>query len=82
MDTIVKAVLLTVGMVLAAGCTGELNGSESGDCVGCLGNPASIHCEQLGYRLEIRSSDHGDTGVCVFPDGTECEEWSFFYGTC
>ncbi len=46
-------------------------------------NPASVYCEQRGYRLGIRTdADGGQYGVCVFPDLTECEEWAFFRGEC
>ena len=48
-----------------------------------LANPASAHCQEQGYTLEMRSDESGNqTGVCVFPDGSECEEWAFFRGEC
>jgi putative hemolysin len=46
-------------------------------------NPASVYCEQHGYKIEIRTaSDGSQSGVCVFPDGSECDEWSYFRGEC
>lgn len=46
-------------------------------------NPASVYCEEQGYRLEIRTDEEGNQyGVCIFPDGSECEEWTFFRGEC
>lgn len=46
-------------------------------------NPASVYCEQQGNRLEIRTaSDGSQSGVCVFPDGSECDEWAYFRGEC
>ena len=47
-----------------------------------LANPASQFCEDEGYRLEIRSEVGGEVGYCLFPDGTECEEWAFYRGEC
>jgi putative hemolysin len=48
-----------------------------------LPNPASVHCTQQGNRLEIRAAaDGSQTGNCVFPDGSECEEWAFYRGEC
>ena len=48
-----------------------------------LPNPASAFCEQHGYTLEIRTpADGSQTGVCIFPDGSECDEWAFFRGDC
>jgi len=46
-------------------------------------NPASAYCEQLGYRVEIRTAaDGSQAGFCIFPDGSECDEWAFFRGEC
>ncbi len=46
-------------------------------------NPASAYCEKHGGKLEIRKDQQGNEyGVCVFSDGSECEEWSFFRGEC
>jgi putative hemolysin len=48
-----------------------------------LPNPASSYCEEQGYRLEIRTAvDGSQSGVCVFPDGNECDEWAYFRGEC
>lgn len=48
-----------------------------------LANPASVNCVDKGYKLEIRTADDGSqTGVCIFPNGNECEEWAFFRGEC
>jgi len=48
-----------------------------------LPNPASVYCEEQGYELEIRTDQQGGQyGVCVFPDGSECEEWEFYRGEC
>lgn len=41
-------------------------------------NPASVHCGRQGGRTEIRRSEAGEYGVCVFPDGRKCEEWALF----
>jgi putative hemolysin len=46
-------------------------------------NPASVYCEQNGNRLEIQTaSDGSQNGVCVFPDGSTCDEWAYFRGEC
>ena len=50
---------------------------------GSMPNPASVFCEEQGFKLEIRTaSDGSQTGLCVFPDGSECDEWAFFRGEC
>ena len=46
-------------------------------------NPASVYCLQNGNKLEIQTaSDGSQPGVCVFPDGSTCEEWAYFRGEC
>jgi putative hemolysin len=48
-----------------------------------IANPASVYCVQSGYTLEIRTNAEGsEYGVCIFPDGNECEEWAFFRNEC
>jgi len=47
-----------------------------------LPNPASVYCVDLGYELTIVDEADGQVGMCVFPDDTQCEEWSFFRGEC
>jgi eight-cysteine-cluster-containing protein len=47
-----------------------------------LSNPASVYCEEQGFGLEIRTDENGSYGVCVFPDGSECEEWAFYHREC
>jgi putative hemolysin len=46
-------------------------------------NPASVFCEQNGNKLEIRTAEDGSqSGVCVFPDGSTCDEWAYYRGEC
>jgi putative hemolysin len=46
-------------------------------------NPASAYCEQQGNKLEIRTAaDGSQSGVCIFPDGSECDEWAYFRKEC
>lgn len=48
-----------------------------------LPNPASVYCEQNGGKLDLRQdSSGGVAGICVFPDGSECDEWAYFRGEC
>jgi putative hemolysin len=46
-------------------------------------NPASVYCEQHGNKLEIRTAaDGSQSGMCIFPDGSACDEWAYFRGEC
>ena len=48
-----------------------------------LANPASVYCEKNGGRLDLRQDASGGVaGVCVFPDGSECDEWAYLRGEC
>lgn len=48
-----------------------------------MANPASVHCEEAGGTLEIRTAaDGSQSGYCHFENGAECEEWAFLRGAC
>jgi putative hemolysin len=48
-----------------------------------LPNPASVFCEEQGGKTEIRTdAEGGQYGVCIFEDGSKCEEWTFYRGEC
>ncbi|MBU0628764.1 MAG: DUF333 domain-containing protein [Nanoarchaeota archaeon] len=68
-------VLLLV--VLAAGC----NQAPVKDNTQ-IANPASVNCIEKGGKLDIRENPQGQYGVCILPDGSECEEWAFYRGEC
>jgi len=46
-------------------------------------NPASVFCVEQGFKSEIRTdADGSQSGVCIFPDGSECDEWAYFRSEC
>jgi hypothetical protein len=48
-----------------------------------VANPASAFCEEQGGTVEIRTGEDGSQqGVCMFEDGSECDEWAFYRGEC
>ncbi|MGI6246539.1 MAG: DUF333 domain-containing protein [Pseudochelatococcus sp.] len=67
-----KAALLTAAFLPLAACAAQ---EEHG--IG-LANPASVYCESVGGRVEIRREAAGDAGYCHLPDGRVIEEWTFF----
>lgn len=72
-------VLALLGLALS-GCsasTVEPGGNELD-----MASPAAVYCEEQGGTIELRSDENGAYGVCIFPDGSECEEWAFFRGEC
>ena len=68
-------------------CTGALPPVETEDATGDeiigMANPASVYCTEQDHNLEMRTdATGGQFGVCIFPDGSECEEWAYFRGEC
>jgi putative hemolysin len=48
-----------------------------------IANPASVYCIEQGGNLDIRADfNGGEKGICVFNDGSECDEWAFFRKEC
>ena len=48
-----------------------------------LANPASVFCVEKSGKVNITTdASGGQIGVCVFPDGSQCEEWAFYRGQC
>lgn len=63
--------------VLAAACAQPTPGPAN------MPNPASANCVDQGGTVEIRTDEQGGQyGVCIFADGSECEEWAYFRGEC
>lgn len=77
------SLLVLVSVVALAACTEQHREGSVGqpkpvaeDERGSVGpgSPAAIYCEKVGYRTS--------GGDCVFPDGTTCEQWSFYNAKC
>jgi len=47
-----------------------------------IANPASVNCKKKGGSIEMMTGPDGQYGVCVFEDGSRCEEWRFHRGEC
>ena len=87
--------LALIAAVLLSGCKGssaeinptpdisvEQEDEQEGDAFIGVPNPASFYCTEMGYDLEMRETKAGTQGICIFPDGSECEEWDFLAGRC
>ncbi|SOZ37379.1 DUF333 domain-containing protein [Cupriavidus neocaledonicus] len=79
---------LAVGLAAAA-CTSTPAGRSAsttsttgtGPAIG-MANPASVNCAQRGGKLQIVTTPAGQTGLCTFPSGRQCEEWALMRGEC
>ena len=47
-----------------------------------LANPASAFCLEQGGNLETVDLEKGQISFCVFEDGSRCEEWDLYIGSC
>lgn len=81
-----RTMLTIVVALLLAGCGGRdgtSGGPASPSPEAGLANPASQHCADKGGREDTRTdASGGQYGVCVFPNGSECESWAFYRGEC
>ena len=81
-----KIFTLTILLVALTACTSfqvQVSQTSGTDLPPNMPNPASVYCEQNGNKLEIQTAaDGSQSGVCVFPDGSTCEEWAYFRGEC
>ncbi len=69
----ILVLLLLMSLVFFSGCRRETG----------IPNPASEYCEANDGRVEIREDESGgQVGYCIFPDGSECEEWAYYRGEC
>jgi len=60
-----------------------LEKTETGGSQVNMPNPAAAFCEQNNYKYEIRTADDGSqSGICIFPDGSTCDDWAYYRGEC
>ncbi|AMR77247.1 DUF333 domain-containing protein [Cupriavidus nantongensis] len=80
---IVPVALGLAASLAAAACTTTPAGrpASTGAAIG-MANPASVNCAQRGGKLQIVSTPAGQTGICTFPSGKQCEEWALMRGEC
>ena len=96
MKRILTSILLTLCIIGLTSCTAPLAhpmplDQTSGEPASVstelpqanMPNPASVYCIEQGYKSEIRTAaDESQTGYCIFPEGSECDEWAYFRGEC
>ena len=83
---IVTMILIGVFVLSACKSSGEIVPTPfiEGENDAFIGvpNPASFYCQEMGYELDLRNTDDGTEGICIMPNGAECEEWEFLAGGC
>lgn len=87
---IILTILAAFSLAALTGCslfggkaspTPDPNEGEEDPFIG-MPNPASFYCQEMGYELRTQETNQGTEGICVFPNGAECEEWEFLAGGC
>jgi len=74
---------IIVALVIVALFGVFLSGNLFGSPNAGMANPASTYCQEQGGKVDIRTAaDGSQAGVCVFPNGSECDEWAFFRKEC
>ena len=73
--------LLAIWCLILTGCNN--NTPEDSEKNVETENPASIYCEDNWWTLQIETAeDWNQNGICMFSDGTYCEERSYFRDEC
>ncbi len=74
--------VLLVLAVLTAGCAQQTaTPPVTTPAQSTIANPASVYCGQVGGTIEIKKdASGGEYGMCIFGNGTSCEEWALFRG--
>jgi putative hemolysin len=74
--------LMLILIVLSASCSSDQT-TASPTPEPNMPNPASVYCEENGGKLELRQDVSGGVvGMCIFADGSECDEWAYFRAEC
>ena len=74
--------LLILLAFLFSACGPQPTPTSPPEAAANMANPAAKFCVDQGYQSEIRDEAGGQAGYCLFPDGSECEEWAFYRGEC
>ena len=67
--------------LLMLGCAQKQQNQTVNDTT--IANPASVFCAQNGGTLSIiTAADGSQSGLCVFPNGSKCDEWAYYREEC
>ncbi len=83
---ILKILCMILLSTFILGCKAQVDATPTetmGTDEAAIANPAAVYCENQGYHVEVRTDADGNQyGLCIFPDGSECDEWAYFRGEC
>ncbi len=82
---------VATGDVTFPTCSGALSwDSVSRTCVDAtvpsppvgMPDPSAVFCSKNGGKLRIINGPGGQSGMCDFPDGSSCDSWAYYNGSC
>jgi putative hemolysin len=71
------ALFVLIGAIIMGGYYISYSSNSS-----MIANPASVKCVNDGGQEKIVTEALGQAGLCMFNDGTVCDEWAYFRGEC
>ena len=79
------AAIMFIGLFLL-GCTTkplEPSTNITNNTNATIANPASVYCiNHGGTSAIITNTDGSQGGICIFSNGSQCEEWAYYRGEC
>jgi putative hemolysin len=80
----IRKTLFTSSMLISVTLLASCSPAETTSTpVPNMPNPAAVYCEQHGGKQEIvTTADGSQSGLCVFPDSSTCDEWAYFRSEC
>ncbi len=77
------SIVFCLSWIVLSACTASKKATATATPGSSIANPATVNCELKGYRSQIRTTADGSQyGICIFPDGSACEEWAFYRNEC
>jgi hypothetical protein len=76
--------ILCILALIIVGCSSQQGSSTTNQSnPTAVENPASVKCVADGGADKILFAPDGSQyGLCLFPDGSVCEEWAYYNGKC
>lgn len=78
---IILIISINLSPITESAIIGNLSYSQGQDTSSTI-NPAREFCGNQGLTLDIRNGTTKGLGFCIWSDGSECEEWSYYIKEC
>jgi len=77
---IISGIIISIGVVFLIFPSTEIVEVDSGNTASkyCIGHGGS----SFTMTTQTENGEISEQGICELPDGTQCEEWSYYRGEC